>query len=66
METENQITEETVIPTVGNLGKKVFIQELNNKIDDIQSISTIYNKIDKDTRYKITVIVSREEHYEDI
>ena len=63
---DKEICEEIVIPTVGSLGKKVFIQELKNNIDSIKSISTVYQKKDDNTRYKITVIVSEEPDYTEV
>ena len=52
-------------PTTGHLGKKINLEILKNEFGNIQSISSIYQKIDNQYRYKITVIVSKEEHYED-
>jgi hypothetical protein len=60
MENENVISQ-----TAGSLGKKIFIQELKNNIDNIESVSTVYQKIDTETRYKITIIISKECHYDD-
>jgi hypothetical protein len=56
---------EIINQTTGNLGKKIFIQELKNDIENVQSVSTIYQKIDNETRYKITIVISKEQHYED-
>ena len=71
METENKIEiktiEENVIrPTTKSLYKCALLDILRDKVENIQSISTIYQKIDTQYRYKIDIIISKEEHYEDI
>jgi len=58
--------EENIIePTSSNLGKRILTKELSIESDKIESVSTIYQKIDDKHRYKITIAISKEEHYED-
>jgi len=58
--------DETVIePTASRLGKNILIKELNIETDKIESISTIYQKIDGNHRFKITIVITKEEHYEE-
>jgi hypothetical protein len=52
--------------TTGSLAKKVIINTLKHDIEDIKSISTIYQKIDNNKRYKITIIISEEPDYTDV
>ena len=60
-------TKEKIIePTTGNLGKKIMLNILNNESENIKSISSVYHKINTEMRFKITVIVSEEPHYEDV
>jgi len=54
------------IKTKYKLENKMFLTFLLDKVDEIESISTIYQKIDTQYRYKISVIVSKEEHFEDV
>jgi len=60
------MNENNIEPTTGNLGKKVFIKDINDNIENVKSVSSIYQKINNETRYKIVVIVIEENHYEDI
>jgi len=60
------IKEDKLNPTTGKLGKGITLQELKNNIENIKSISTIYQKINTEYRHKITIIVSEEKHYEDV
>ena len=60
------MNENIIEPTTGNLGKKVFIKDINDNIENVKSVSSIYQKINNETRYKIVVIVIEENHYEDI
>jgi len=58
--------DETVIePTTSRLGKNILIKELSIEADKIESVSSIYQNIDDKYRYKITIVISKEEHYED-
>ena len=58
--------DETVIePTASRIGKSILIKELNIVADKIESVSSIYQNIDDKYRYKITLVISKEEHYED-
>ena len=54
------------LKTKYKLENKMFLTFLLDKVDEIESISTIYQKIDTQYRYKISVIVSKEEHFEDV
>ena len=60
------IKEKIIYPTKGHLGKKIMFKILKNEFDNIQSISSVYQKIDEKYRYKITMIIAKEEHYEDV
>jgi len=66
METENLIEEKIIHQTTKKMYKCVLLDILRDKVDKIESISTIYQKIDTQYRYKIDIIISKEEHYEDI
>jgi len=58
--------EENIIePTSSNLGKRILTKELSIESDKIESVSSIYQKIDDKYRYKITIVISKEGHYED-
>jgi len=58
--------EENIIePATSNLAKRILINELSIEADKIESVSTIYQKIDDKHRYKVTIAISKEEHYED-
>ena len=58
--------EENIIePTSSNLGKRILTKELSIESDKIESVSSIYQKIDDKYRFKITIVISKEEHYED-
>jgi len=58
--------DETIIePTASMLGKSILIKELSIEDDKIESVSSIYQNIDDKHRYKITIVISKEEHYED-
>lgn len=59
---ENNIV--IVNPTVGNLGKKIFIQELKNNIDKIESVSTLYQRKDDQFRFRIDLFITKEEYFE--
>jgi uncharacterized protein YdeI (YjbR/CyaY-like superfamily) len=63
---ENIIEDNIRYSTTSKMKKTILIDEIKDKIDDIQSISTIYEKIDNQYRYNITIIVLKEEHYEDV
>jgi len=57
--------EENIIePTTSNLAKRILINELSIEPDKIESVSSIYQKIDDKHRYKIIIVISKEEHYE--
>jgi phenylpyruvate tautomerase PptA (4-oxalocrotonate tautomerase family) len=60
------MNENNIEPTTGNLGKKVLIKDITDNIEKVKSVSSIYQKIYNETRYKIVVIVIEENHYEDI
>jgi len=57
---------EEKISTTGDMGKKVLLSYLIDDIDNIQSVSSTYYKINNEERFKITVVVSKEPHFEDI
>jgi hypothetical protein len=59
---ENNIV--IVNPTVGSLGKKIFIQELKNNIDKIESVSTLYQRKDDQFRFRIDLFITKEEYFE--
>jgi len=62
----NVLRENIIDPNVTTIGKNVMLQILNSEIKNIESISSVYHKIDKEKRYKITTIISVEPHYEDV
>ena len=49
-----------------SLWKRVLVDCINNKMENIKSINSVYQNIDKEKRYEIVVIVIEEEHYEDV
>jgi len=61
-----KLNEKIIEPTVSNIGKKILIKILNDEITNIESISTVYHKINYEERIKITTIISKETYYEDV
>ena len=71
METENKNEEKTIEEnilhqTTKKIYKCALLDILREKVENIESISTIYQKIDTQYKYKIDIIISKEEHYENI
>jgi hypothetical protein len=53
-------------PMNTELGINIVINELKKNIDKIESVSSIYQKIDNEYRYRIDIFITKEEHYEDV
>ena len=63
---EKTIEENVIKPTTKLLYKCALLDILREKVEKIESISTIYQKIDTQYKYKIDIIISKVEHYENI
>jgi hypothetical protein len=53
-------------PMSNDLGIGIAINELINNKDKIESVSSLYQKIDNQYRYRIDIFITKQEHYEDI
>ena len=63
---QKNVNEKVIDPNTSKTGKNIMLQILNTELENIESISTVYHKIDKKKRYKISIIITKEDHYEDV